>query len=300
MVKEGVKVRKVKVAATQMSCSRSIEENIQKADELVRDAANKGAQIILLQELFETPYFCQKEKPEYYAYAAELEQNKAIQHFKHLAKDLQVVLPISFYEKKNYARYNSLAVIDANGEVLGKYRKSHIPDGPGYEEKFYFNPGDTGFKVWNTRYAKIGVGVCWDQWYPEAARCMALMGAELLFYPTAIGSEPQDGSIDSKDHWQTCMLGHAAANLVPVVASNRIGIEEDEDSSITFYGSSFIAGPQGNKVAEAGRAEEAVLVAEFDLQQLEMQRLEWGIFRDRRPDLYRIISSYDGELTINN
>lgn len=291
-------MRNVKVAATQMSCSRSIEKNIEKADELVRDAANKGAQIILLQELFETPYFCQKEKSEYYAYAAELEQNKAVQHFKHLAKDLQVVLPISFYEKKNYARYNSLAVIDANGEVLGKYRKSHIPDGPGYEEKFYFNPGDTGFKVWNTRYAKIGVGVCWDQWYPEAARCMALMGAELLFYPTAIGSEPQDGSIDSKDHWQTCMLGHAAANLIPVVASNRIGVEEDEDSSITFYGSSFIAGPQGNKVAEADRAEAAVLVAEFDLEQLEIQRLEWGIFRDRRPDLYRIISSYDGEVTV--
>jgi len=291
-------VRNVKVAATQMSCSASIDENIAKADTLVRDAASKGAQIILLQELFETPYFCQKEKSDYYVYATELEQNKAIQHFKQVAKELQVVLPISFYEKKNYARYNSLAVIDADGDVLGKYRKSHIPDGPGYEEKFYFNPGDTGFKVWNTRYAKIGVGVCWDQWYPEAARCMALMGAELLFYPTAIGSEPQDGAIDSKEHWQTCMLGHAAANLIPVVASNRIGVEEDEDSQITFYGSSFIAGPQGNKVAEADRTEATVLVAEFDLEQLEIQRLEWGIFRDRRPDLYRIISSNDGELTI--
>ncbi|HWQ43507.1 MAG TPA: N-carbamoylputrescine amidase [Desulfosporosinus sp.] len=291
-------MRNVKVAATQMSCSGSIDENIAKADVLVREAAEKGAQIILLQELFETPYFCQKEKSDYYVYATELEQNKAVAHFKKVAKELQVVLPISFYEKKNYARYNSLAVIDADGEVLGKYRKSHIPDGPGYEEKFYFNPGDTGFKVWNTRYAKIGVGVCWDQWYPEAARCMVLMGAELLFYPTAIGSEPEDGSIDSKDHWQTCMFGHAAANLIPVVASNRIGIEEDDDSSITFYGSSFIAGPQGNKVSEVGRAEEGVLVAEFDLDQLEKQRLEWGIFRDRRPDLYRIISSYDGELTI--
>jgi len=291
-------VRNVKVAATQMSCSGSIDDNIAKADVLVRKAAGKGAQIILLQELFETPYFCQKEKSDYYVYATELEQNKAVNHFKKVAKELQVVLPISFYEKKNYARYNSLAVIDADGDVLGKYRKSHIPDGPGYEEKFYFNPGDTGFKVWNTRYAKIGVGVCWDQWYPEAARCMALMGAELLFYPTAIGSEPEDGSIDSKDHWQTCMFGHAAANLIPVIASNRIGIEEDDDSSITFYGSSFIAGPQGNKVSEAGRAEEAVLVAEFDLDQLDKQRLEWGIFRDRRPDLYRIISSYDGELTI--
>ena len=294
----GISVRIVKVAAIQMSCSENVAQNIDKADRLVREAAGKGAQIILLQELFETPYFCQKEKADYYGYAAELEQNEAVQHFKQVALELKVVLPISFYEKKNYARYNSLAVIDANGEVLGKYRKSHIPDGPGYEEKFYFNPGDTGFKVWNTRYGKIGVGVCWDQWYPEAARCMALMGAELLFYPTAIGSEPQDGSIDSKDHWQACMLGHAAANLIPVIASNRIGIEVDEDSRIIFYGSSFISGPQGNKVAEASRSEETVLVAEFDLDQLETQRLEWGIFRDRRPDLYRIISSYDGELMI--
>lgn len=292
-------MRNVKVAATQMSCSSNREENIAKADQLVRQAAAQGAQIILLQELFETPYFCQKEKSDYYVYATELEENAAIQHFRKVAKELEVVLPISFYEKKNNARYNSLAVIDADGEVLGRYRKSHIPDGPGYEEKFYFNPGDTGFKVWKTRYAKIGVGVCWDQWYPEAARCMALMGAELLFYPTAIGSEPQDGSIDSKDHWQMCMLGHAASNLVPVIASNRVGMETDEESSITFYGSSFIAGPQGNKVAEADRAEETVLVAEFDLDQLEIQRIEWGIFRDRRPDLYKIITSYDGELRID-
>lgn len=292
--------RMVKVAATQMSCSNDINENIRKADALVREAAKQGAQIIQLQELFETPYFCQKEKSDYYVYATELEQNAAINHFRKVAKELQVVLPISFYEKKNNARYNSLAVIDADGEILGRYRKSHIPDGPGYEEKFYFNPGDTGFKVWNTRYAKIGVGVCWDQWYPEAARCMALMGAELLFYPTAIGSEPQDGSIDSRDHWQTCMLGHAACNLVPVIASNRVGEETDCDSSITFYGSSFIAGPQGNKIAEANRTEETVLVAEFDLNQLEIQRIEWGIFRDRRPDLYGIIASYDGELRINS
>ncbi|MEK3674524.1 MULTISPECIES: N-carbamoylputrescine amidase [unclassified Paenibacillus] len=290
-------MRKVKVAATQMSCSGDIDENIRKAETLVREAAAQGAQIILLQELFETPYFCQKEKSDYYAYATELEHNKAVNHFKAIAKELEVVLPISFYEKKNYARYNSLAVIDADGTVMGKYRKSHIPDGPGYEEKFYFNPGDTGFKVWNTRYAKIGVGVCWDQWYPEAARVMSLMGAEILFYPTAIGSEPQDGSIDSKDHWQTCMLGHAAANLIPVVASNRIGEEIDEDSSINFYGSSFIAGPQGNKIAEAGRDEQGVLVSEFDLDALEVGRIEWGIFRDRRPELYRLIASYDGDLT---
>ena len=291
-------MRKVKVCATQMSCSNNIDENISKAENLVREAAKQGAQIILLQELFETPYFCQKEKSDYYVYATELEQNKAINHFKEIAKELKVVLPISFYEKKNYARYNALAVIDASGEILGTYRKSHIPDGPGYEEKFYFNPGDTGFKVWNTRYGKIGVGVCWDQWYPEAARCMALMGAEILFYPTAIGSEPQDQSIDSKDHWQACMLGHAASNLIPVIASNRIGAEEDEDSKITFYGSSFIAGPQGNKVIEANRTEQTVIVAEFDLDQLESQRIEWGIFRDRRPDLYKIITSYDGELII--
>ncbi|MBE7899941.1 N-carbamoylputrescine amidase [Paenibacillus polymyxa] len=291
-------MRKVKVAATQMSCSTNIEENISKAEKLVREAAAQGAQIILLQELFETPYFCQKEKSDYYVYATELEHNKAVNHFKKIAKELQVVLPISFYEKKNYARYNSLAVIDADGEMLGKYRKSHIPDGPGYEEKFYFNPGDTGFKVWNTRYAKIGVGVCWDQWYPEAARCMALMGAEILFYPTAIGSEPQDSSIDSKDHWQTCMLGHAASNLIPVIASNRIGKETDEESSINFYGSSFIAGPQGNKIAEAGRTDEEVLTAEFDLDELEVGRIEWGIFRDRRPELYKMIATYDGDLKV--
>jgi len=285
---------KVTVAATQMSCSSVVEENISKADKLVREAASRGGQIILLQELFETPYFCQKEKAEFFALASEMASNKAINHFKAVAKELKVVLPISFYEKKNNARYNSLAVIDADGEVLGVYRKSHIPDGPGYEEKFYFNPGDTGFKVWKTKYAKIGVGICWDQWYPEAARCMVLQGAEILFYPTAIGSEPQDAAIDSKDHWQRCMLGHAAANLVPLVASNRIGVETVDDSEITFYGSSFIAGPQGQMIAEANRTEETVLVAEFDLGQLETQRIEWGIFRDRRPDLYKPILTYDG------
>lgn len=287
-------MRKVKVAATQMSCSYAIEENIAKGEKMVREAAAQGAQIILIQELFETPYFCQKEKSEFYVYATEVEKNRAIQHFKKIAKELNVVLPISFYEKKNNARYNSLAVIDADGEILGVYRKSHIPDGPGYEEKFYFNPGDTGFKVWDTKYAKIGVGICWDQWYPEAARCMVLEGAELLFYPTAIGSEPQDGNIDSKDHWQRCMIGHAASNLVPVVASNRVGLEEIDDSSITFYGSSFIADQTGEKVKEADRTEETILVAEFDLDQIETMRIEWGIFRDRRPDLYQAIMTYDG------
>ncbi len=288
-------MRKVKVAATQMSCTWDIDDNIRKAEALVRQAAAEGAQVILLQELFETPYFCQKEKAEYYQYATELESNKAIHHFKQIAKELEVVLPISFYEKKNYARYNALAMIDADGEILGTYRKSHIPDGPGYEEKFYFNPGDTGFKVWNTRYGKIGVGICWDQWYPEAARAMALMGAEILLYPTAIGSEPQDSSIDSKDHWQACMLGHAGSNLIPVIASNRIGPESDEDSSINFYGSSFIAGPRGSKIVEASRDREEVLTAEFDLDQLEIDRIEWGVFRDRRPELYGVLATYDGE-----
>ncbi len=289
-------MRKVIVAALQMSCTDQIDDNIEKAERLVRQAAAQGAQIIQIQELFETLYFCQKEKPEYYSYATETDKNKAILHFKKIAKELGAVLPISFYEKKNNARYNALAVIDADGEVLGVYRKSHIPDGPGYEEKYYFNPGDTGFKVWNTKYGKIGVGICWDQWYPEAARCMVLMGAEILFYPTAIGSEPENTEIDSKDHWQRCMIGHSASNLVPVVASNRIGTEKIEDSSINFYGSSFITNATGEKVAEAGRTEETVLIAEFDLDILTDQRIEWGIFRDRRPDLYKAILTYDGEV----
>lgn len=288
-------MRKVKVAATQMSCTWAIDENLRKAEALVRKAASQGAQVILLQELFETPYFCQKEKTDYYALAKSVEENQAIAHFKKIARELGVVLPLSFYERKNNALYNALAMIDADGTVLGTYRKSHIPDGPGYEEKFYFNPGDTGFKVWDTRYGKFGVGICWDQWFPESARCMTLMGAELLFYPTAIGSEPYDATIDSKEHWQTCMLGHAASNLVPVIASNRIGTEADEDSQITFYGSSFIAGPQGNKIREADRTSETTLVAEFDLDQLQEQRFEWGIFRDRRPELYRILTSNDGD-----
>ena len=288
-------MRNVIVAATQMRCSENIDENIAKAEKLIRNAAYEGAQIILLQELFETPYFCQKERAEFFGYATELANNKAINHFKSIAKELKIVLPISFFERKNNARYNSVAVIDADGEILGVYRKSHIPDGPGYEEKFYFNPGDTGFKVWNTRYAKIGIGICWDQWYPEAARCMVLQGAEILFYPTAIGSEPLDSTIDSKDHWQRCMQGHAAANLVPLVASNRIGIEEIDDFKITFYGSSFIADSQGEIIAEANRNAENIIISEFDLEKLELQRIEWGIFRDRRPDLYQAICTYDGE-----
>lgn len=287
-------MRMVKVAAIQMSCSNNINENIKKAEKLVRQAASQGAHIILIQELFETLYFCQKEKPEYYNYASEAGKNKAVLHFQKVAEELGVVLPISFYEKMNNARYNAMALIDADGKVLGVYRKSHIPDGPGYEEKYYFNPGDTGFKVWDTRYARIGIGICWDQWYPEAARCMVLMGAEILFYPTAIGSEPESPEVDSKDHWQRCMIGHSACNLVPVVASNRIGTEQIEDSVINFYGSSFITDVTGEKIAEAGRTEEAVLLAEFDLDKAAEQRIEWGIFRDRRPELYKAILTYDG------
>jgi N-carbamoylputrescine amidase len=287
-------MRKVIVAATQMSCSWDIDENIRKAERLVREAASKGAQIILLQELFETPYFCQKEICDYFSYAQEVENNKAVRYFQKVAAELEVVLPISFFERRNNARYNSIAVIDADGRVLGVYRKTHIPDGPGYEEKFYFNPGDTGFKVWDTHYAKIGVGICWDQWYPETARCLALMGAELLLYPTAIGSEPEESSMDSKEHWQMCMRGHAAANIMPVVASNRIGVENIEGSEITFYGSSFITNQTGEKLAEADRESESVLTAEFDLDAIAIHRASWGIFRDRRPDMYKVMLTYDG------
>jgi len=286
--------RIVKVAATQMTCSSKPMENVRKAEMLVRRAVSQGAQIILLQELFETPYFCQTEKDAYYAYATTVEENPAIKHFEIIAKELSVVIPVSFYEKKNNAKFNSIAVIDADGEMLGIYRKSHIPDGPGYEEKFYFNPGDTGFKVWDTAYGKIGVGICWDQWFPEAARAMVLMGAEILLYPTAIGSEPQASAVDSKDHWQRCMIGHSACNMVPVITSNRIGKEVQDDSEIDFYGSSFITNGTGEKIAEANRTEESVLIAEFDLALLEKQRAEWGLFRDRRPDLYKVLLTNDG------
>ena len=288
-------MRKVTVAATQMACTDSTADNLTRAESLVRKAAAQGANIILLQELFETPYFCQIEDAGLYALATEAENNAAILHFRGIAHELGVVLPISFYERRNNARFNSLAVIDADGSVLGVYRKSHIPDGPGYEEKFYFSPGDTGFRVWNTRYGRIGVGVCWDQWFPESARCMALMGAEILFYPTAIGSEPLDAGVDSKDHWQVCMRGHAAANLMPVVASNRIGAERQGNSTINFYGSSFMAGPQGNLLAEADRTSETVLVQTFDLDALAFQRAEWGVFRDRRPELYKVLLTLDGQ-----
>lgn len=289
--KERLHMRNVKVAATQMSCDWDRERVLDKAERLVRQAADKGADIILLQELFETPYFCQKQKFEYYGLATALNDNAAVSRFRKIAAELEVVLPISFYEKAGNTAFNTIAVIDADGEVLGTYRKTHIPDGLPYAEKFYFTPGDTGFKVWRTKYADIGVGICWDQWFPEAARSMVLMGAELLFYPTAIGSEPTLG-IDSKPHWQRCMQGHAAANLVPVIASNRIGTERDDESSMTFYGSSFITDETGKIVEEADRVNETVLVHEFDLERIAQVRREWGVFRDRRPEMYGRLMSH--------
>ena len=289
-------MRTVTVAATQMPCSADSAANIARAEKLVREAASRGAQIILLQELFETPYFCQDPLHTHFHLARPLAENAAIAHFGKIARELGIVLPISVFEKAGQAFFNTVVILDADGGNLGFYRKTHIPDGPGYYEKFYFSPGDTGFKVWNTRHARIGVGICWDQWFPETARVMALRGAELLFFPTAIGSEPQDPALDSRDHWQRAMQGHAAANLTPLIASNRVGMEPGaRDTAITFYGSSFIADETGGKVAEAGRSGEAVLTASFDLDAIAHSRASWGVFRDRRPDLYGPLLTLDGE-----
>ena len=287
----------VTVAATQMACSWDLKGNIERAEKLIRKAAADGAQIVLIQELFEAPYFCQDQIAEFFDMAKPFEGNPLIAHFAKLAAELNVVLPVSFFEKAGQTYFNSVAIVDADGAVLGLYRKSHIPDGPGYTEKYYFSPGDTGFRVWQTRHAKIGVGICWDQWFPEAARAMALQGAELLFYPTAIGSEPQDPTIDSAAHWQRVMQGHAAANVVPVIASNRIGKEAGrKGTELTFYGSSFIADQTGAKIAEADRTSETVLTATFDLDGIAKQRSAWGLFRDRRPELYRPLMTLDGRV----
>ena len=284
-------MRKVTVAATQMSCSWDREKKMKKAESLVRQAAEKGANIILLQELFETPYFPQIQSFDYMNMCTTPEENPAVQRFCEVAKELSVVLPISFYEKAGNTGFNTLAIIDADGKILGYYRKTHIPDGLPYAEKFYFTPGDTGFKVWDTRYGKIGCGICWDQWFPESARCMALLGAELLFYPTAIGSEPILQN-DSQPHWMRCMQGHAAANIMPVIASNRIGTETEGDSFMTFYGSSFITDETGALAAEADRESETVLTATFDLDAIARKRREWGVFRDRRPEMYETLLSH--------
>jgi N-carbamoylputrescine amidase len=286
----------VTVAATQFAMSDDRNANVDKAVAMVRNAAKLGAQVILLPELFETPYFCKDQDPAWFDAARPVEGNPTLARFGDLARELGVVLPISFFEKANNAYYNTVMMIDADGRQLGIYRKSHIPDGPGYQEKFYFRPGDTGLKVWPTRYGRIGVGICWDQWFPEVARGMALMGAEMLLYPTAIGSEPQDPSLDSRDHWQRVMQGHAGANLMPLIAANRVGREAGAAAATTFYGSSFIADATGAKLAEAAREGEAVLVASFDLDRVQRQRTAWGVFRDRRPDLYGVVMSADGSL----
>lgn len=286
-------MRKVKYAGIQMQCTKSVEENIAKADKMVRKAASEGAKIILLPELFERQYFCQERNYDYYLYARSLEEDEAVNHFKKVAAELEVVLPISFYEKDVNVFYNTTAVIDADGSVLGIYRKTHIPDDHYYQEKFYFTPGDTGFKVWDTRYGKIGIGICWDQWFPETARGMAVHGAEILFYPTAIGSEPIL-EVDSMPHWRRCMQGHAACNVIPVVAANRIGEEyvepSDENggqkSSLVFYGSSFVTDSTGEIVMQASRDKEEIVYGESDLDENRDLRVSWGLFRDRRPEMY--------------
>ena len=284
----------VTVAATQMACSWDREANVARAEKLIRAAAARGANVILIQELFETPYFCKDHSTRHFELAKPLAAHPAVEHFRTLARELGVVLPVSVFERANNAFFNSLVMVDADGAVLGSYRKSHIPEGPGYHEKFYFSPGDTGFKVFKTKFAALGVAICWDQWFPEAARCMALQGAEILLYPTAIGSEPQDPGLDSSAHWQRTMQGHAAANVMPLVASNRIGTEQGEKYTMTFYGASFIASHTGEKVAEADHTGETVLTATFDLEAVRRYRQAWGVFRDRRPELYQPLLSLDG------
>jgi N-carbamoylputrescine amidase len=291
-------MRNVTVSAIQMSCNASREENIEKADRMVRHAAQQGANIILLPELFETPYFCQEKRYGYYSLAAPLSENPAVLALQKTAKECHVVLPVSFYEKAGMSLYNSAAIIDADGTILGIYRKSHIPDDHFYQEKFYFTPGDTGFRVFQTAFGTIGVGICWDQWFPEAARSMALLGAEILLYPTAIGSEPIL-ECDSMPHWRRCMQGHAASNLVPLLAANRIGTElvepceenNHQSSSLLFYGSSFIADQTGAIISDASRTKEEVLLHTFDLDEAYEMRMSWGVFRDRRPELYQVIST---------
>ena len=287
-------MREVTLAATQMTCSKNNTENIDRAESIIRKAAEMGAQIILIQELFESTYFCMDQKDELFQLSKPFENHPTIERMAKLASELNVVLPISFFEKANRAHYNAIAVINANGEILGKYRKSHIPDGPGYQEKFYFNPGDTGFKVWDTAYAKIGIGICWDQWFPEVARIMALKGAEVLLYPTAIGGEPEDDGFDSSEMWQRAMIGHSAANQIPVVASNRIGTEQGQDISNYFYGRSFITNHVGDKIAEASRDKEEILIGKVNLDEAENLRNVWGVFRDRRTDLYSDLLKLDG------
>ena len=284
----------VKTAAIQLDCVADPAANLAHAEKLVRQAAADGAKIILLPELFERPYFCQERRYDYYAYATPVAENPAVKRLSAVAKELEVVLPVSFYEKDGTRLFNSIAMLDADGSVMGVYRKTHIPDDHYYQEKFYFTPGNTGFKVWETRYGKVGVGICWDQWFPEAARSMALLGADILLYPTAIGSEPIL-EVDSSGHWMRTMQGHSAANILPVMAANRYGLETvtpcpengNQSSSLTFYGSSFITDETGDILTRAGRSGDEILMAEFDFDQIRTERLSWGLFRDRRPETYQ-------------
>ena len=292
---------KIKVAAVQMSMGCRADDNLFKAEYMIRKAAAEGANIILLPELFETKYFCQERDYDYYKLAASLEENRAVQRLSEVAKLLGVVIPVSFFEKDVNNTYNSVAMIDADGTVLGVYRKTHIPDDQFYQEKFYFTPGDTGFKVWKTRFGTIGTGICWDQWFPEAARCMALMGADILLYPTAIGSEPIL-DVDSMPHWRRVMQGHAAANITPVIAANRIGKEmvypseanNNQSSSLVFYGSSFITDETGEIISSADKNSECIISAEFDIEAIREMRMSWGLFRDRRPEYYSAITARKG------
>ncbi|HEX4648314.1 MAG TPA: N-carbamoylputrescine amidase [Steroidobacteraceae bacterium] len=291
--------RRVSVAAVQMACGWDLEANMARAERLVREAASSGAQVILLPELFETPYFCIEQDARHLSLARPAAESRAVRHFAAVARELGVVLPVSFFERSGPAYFNSIAILDADGTNLGIYRKSHIPNGPGYQEKNYFSPGDTGFRVWQTRFARLGVGICWDQWFSETARVMALMGAELLLFPTAIGTEPPPAlPVNSREHWQRAQQGHAAANLTPLVASNRYGLErslqDPQGLYIRFYGSSFIADPMGAKVEEASEEGEAVLTHTFDLAEIARLRDNWFVFRDRRPDLYGALTSLDG------
>ena len=277
--------RTVTLAALQCALGGGRAQNVERVEALVRDAAAQGAQVVLPPELFEGPYFCRHERTEFFDWASPLEGHPTVERFSSLARELGVVLPVSFFERAGQEYYNSVALVDADGAVLGVYRKSHIPDGPGYEEKYYFRPGNTGFRVWSTRFGVMGVGICWDQWFPECARAMVLLGAEVLLYPTAIGSEPSDPGLDTRDPWQRAMMGHAVSNVVPVVAANRTGEEEGQ----RFYGSSFVANARGDKVAEMGRDDEGIAVATFDLDELRRVRAGWGFFRDRRPELYELL-----------
>ena len=287
-------MRNVKIAAIQMQCSTNLQTNLEKAEKMVRQAAGDGAQIILLPELFEREYFCQQRRYDFYHLAKPVEENDAVQMGMRLAKELNVVLPVSFYEQDVNTLYNSIACIDADGTLLGVYRKTHIPDDHYYQEKFYFTPGNTGFKVFDTHFGKIGIGICWDQWFPEAARCMALMGAEILLYPTAIGSEPIL-ECDSMPHWRRCMQGHAACNIVPVVAANRYGLESvapskdngGQKSELLFYGSSFVTDETGELVCQASRDKEEIVYGQSDLDAVRDMRDSWGLFRDRRPEIYK-------------